>query len=549
MFRIRPLALAAALASFTAALPAHAQLPEPVAQVVRSTGLAEDAVSVLVLRDGQTVLSHLADRPMQPASTMKLVTTLVGLETLGPVFRGRTELRTAGELQGETLKGDLVLRGGADFDLSGEALETMLHSLRNQGIRKIRGHLVVDRQLFNPARADLGVPPFDEAPEAYYNVIPDAAMINKNMLQLDMRSTGNRLKLGMQPELQGVTVASDMKLVEADCKKWEDGWKLPEALPQKDGGIKVMLHGTFPKNCEQTYAINVVDRQEYLDRLFRRTWKRLGGTISDTTIEGATPAESRLLAEHVSRTLPEIVRDTNKPSDNTLARTIFLSLGALEADPVLGSHPQAGSAEPTLARSDAAVRSWLRAHGVKDAGLVLENGSGLSRTERISPVQMGGLLQAGLRSNWAPEFLASMPIVGVDGTMRRRLHASPAAGRARMKTGSLSNVVALAGYVPDATGKPLVVVAMVNSNMAGNGRGRAVLDALVDWAARLNGPAQPVLTIPGQPAPGPAMPEPHPEPPPVPQAVPAPPAQPVPPVQAPQPAQPAQPVAEAGAGK
>jgi D-alanyl-D-alanine carboxypeptidase/D-alanyl-D-alanine-endopeptidase (penicillin-binding protein 4) len=507
MRRIRSIALAAAIAALgTCALPAHAQLPEPVAQVMRTNGLAEDAVSVLVLRDDQTLVSHLADRPMQPASTMKLVTTLVGLETLGPVFRGRTELRTAGELQGETLKGDLVLRGGADADLSGEVLETMLRSLRNQGIRKIQGHLVVDRQLFNPPRADLGVPPFDEAPEAYYNVIPDAAMVNKNMLQLDMRSTGNRLKLAMQPELQGVTIGSDMKLVEADCRKWEDGWKLPEALPQKDGSIKVMLHGTFPKNCAQTYAINVVDRQEYLDRLFRRTWKRLGGTISGTAIEGATPPDSRLLAEHVSRTLPEIVRDTNKPSDNTLARTIFLSLGALEADPALGSRPLAGSAELTFARSDAAVRNWMRAHGIRDAGLVLENGSGLSRLERISPVQMGSLLQAGLRSNWAPEFLASMPIVGVDGTMRRRLHDSPAAGRARMKTGTLSNVVALAGYVPDATGKPLVVAAMVNSNMAGNGRGRAVLDALIDWAARLNGPAQPVLTVPGQPAPSQATP-------------------------------------------
>jgi D-alanyl-D-alanine carboxypeptidase/D-alanyl-D-alanine-endopeptidase (penicillin-binding protein 4) len=535
MFRIRPLAALAATAALASSL-AHAQLPEPVVQVLRTTGIAEDAVSVLVLRDGRTELSHLADRPMQPASTMKLVTTLVGLETLGPVFRGRTELRTTGTLQGETLKGDLILRGGADVDLSGEALENMLRSLRYQGIRKIEGRLVVDRQLFNPARTDLGAPPFDESPEAYYNVIPDAAMINKNMLQLDMRSTGSRLTLQMQPALQGVTIGHDMKLVDADCKKWDDGWKLPEAVAQKNGGIKVMLHGTFPKNCNQSYSINVVDRQEYVDRLFRATWKRLGGTISGTSagtaIEGTTPADSRLLAEHVSRTLPEIVRDTNKPSDNLLARLIFLSLGALEADPVLGSHPIAGSAEPTLSRSDAAVRNWMRAHGIDDRGLVLDNGSGLSRTERISPVQMGGLLQAGLRSNWAPEFQSSMPIVGVDGTMRRRLHDSPAAGRARMKTGTLSNVVSLAGYVPDASGKPLVVVAMINSDLAGNGRGRAVLDTLVDWVAHLNGPAQPVLVVPGQPAPNQPTPGPQPSP----QGVLA-----TPPAQPEQPLQPAQP--------
>jgi D-alanyl-D-alanine carboxypeptidase/D-alanyl-D-alanine-endopeptidase (penicillin-binding protein 4) len=265
-----------------------------------------------------------------------------------------------------------------------------------------------------------------------------------------------------------------------------------------NGGIKVMLHGTFPKNCNQSYSINVIDRQEYVDRLFRATWKRLGGTISDTTIEGATPPGSRQLAAHLSRTLPEIVRDTNKPSDNLLARLIFLSLGALEADPALGSRPQAGAAETTLSRSDAAVRNWMRAHGIDDTGLVLENGSGLSRLERITPIQMGGLLLAGLHSPWAPEFQSSMPIVAVDGTMRRRLHGSPAAGRARMKTGTLSNVVALAGYVPDASGKPLVVVAMVNSNLAGNGRGRAVLDTLIDWVTRLGGPPQPVLAMPGE---------------------------------------------------
>jgi D-alanyl-D-alanine carboxypeptidase/D-alanyl-D-alanine-endopeptidase (penicillin-binding protein 4) len=532
MFRIRPLALAAAFASF-AALPVHAQLPEPVTQVLRTTGIAEDAVSVLVLRDEQTVLAHLADRPMQPASTMKLVSTLVGLETLGPVFRGRTELRTTGELEGETLKGDLVLRGGADADLSGEALENMLRSLRYQGIRKIQGHLVIDRQLFNPARADLGTPPFDESPEAYYNVIPDAAMINKNMLQLDLRSTGARLKVQMQPELQGVTISHDMKLIDANCENWESGWKLPEAVPQENGGIKVMLHGTFPKNCNQSYSINVVDRQEYMDRLFRATWKRLGGTISDTTIEGVTPPGSRQLAAHLSRTLPEIVRDTNKPSDNLLARLIFLSLGALEADPALGSRPQAGSLDPTLSRSDAAVRNWMRAHGINDTGLVLENGSGLSRLERITPIQMGGLLLAGLRSPWAPEFQSSMPIVAVDGTMRRRLHGSPAAGRARMKTGTLRNVVALAGYVPDATGKPLVVVAFVNSDLASNGRGRAVVDALVDWVTHLGGPALPVLAVPGQAAPNQTTPGPQPTP----QGVLA-----TPPAQPAQPLQPASPV-------
>ncbi|TFW28329.1 D-alanyl-D-alanine carboxypeptidase/D-alanyl-D-alanine endopeptidase [Massilia horti] len=484
---LRRIAIAAL---FSACLPtAHAQLPPPVAQLLSEANIPEDAMSVLVVRGDTVVAAHHAQQPRTPASTMKLVTTLVGLEQLGPVFRGRTELRTVGEVKNGVLQGDLIVRGGADADFSGEALENMLRALRYQGIRKIAGNLVFDRALWNPARGDVGLPPFDEYPDAYYNVIPDALMVNKNMLQIDMRSTGNKLQLEMQPALDRVTVASSMKLIDVDCAKWEDGWKLPEVVRQKDGSIKVMLRGTFPKHCTAANSINVVDRDDYLDRLFRLKWKQVGGSFHGKTMAGTTPSDAKLLAQHVSRALPEIVRDINKPSDNTLARTVFLSLGSLEADPLLGSRPLPGSPDTTFARADQAVRNWMREHRIDDAGLVLENGSGLSRIERISALQMGGLLQAGLRSKWAPEFMASMPIVAVDGTMRKRLHDSPAASVARLKTGSLRDVTAIAGYVPDASGRQCVVVAMINSEQISNGRGRKALDALVDWVARLDAPA------------------------------------------------------------
>ena len=484
----RPLLVLALPVLLAAWLPARAQLPAQVVSALRSATIPEEAMSVVVLRDQQTVLSHLADRPVHPASTMKLVTTLVSLDTLGPVFRGRTELRSSGTVQGDTLKGDLVLRGGADADFTTEALTGMLRSLRYQGIRRIDGRLVMDRQLFNPARPDIGAPPFDDAPEAYYNVIPDALLVNKNMLQLDLRSSAGGIKIAVQPELEGVSVSSDMRLINADCANWDDDGQQSEVQRQANGRIKVVLHGTFPKNCVASDSINVLDRQDYLDRLLRTTWKRLGGSIEGGTIDGATPPDARLLAAHVARALPEIVRDTNKPSDNLLARTLFLSLGALEADPVLGSRPQSGAGGgSTAARSEAVVRAWMRARGIDDTGLVLENGSGLSRSERITPVQLAGVLLAGQRSNWAPEFQASMPIVAIDGTMRRRLHDSPAAGRARMKTGTLKDVVAIAGYVTDAGGRQCVVVAMINSDRVDNGRGRMVLDTLVDWVARMDG--------------------------------------------------------------
>jgi D-alanyl-D-alanine carboxypeptidase/D-alanyl-D-alanine-endopeptidase (penicillin-binding protein 4) len=463
---------------------AQSTLPEPVALQMAAGQLPDDSLSVLVLRGDTVVLSHRAERPMHPASTMKLVTTLVALDTLGPVFRGRTELRTNAPLVGGVLKGDLVLRGGADVDLTDAVLENMLRALRNQGIRKIEGRLVLDRQLFAPARSDLGKEPFDEAPEAYYNVIPDALMVNRNMLQLDLRATDKQLQVNSQPALDNVTVTSDMALVTADCKQWDAGWKPPQAERLENGNIRVALQGTFPKNCARTYSINVVDRQDYVDRLFRLRWRQLGGVLRGATVEGAMPPDARLLAEHAARALPEVIRDTNKPSDNALARILFLSLGSLEADPALGSHALPATGEATGLRAERVVRTWLRNHAIDDAGAVFENGSGLSRIERITALQMGGLLQAGLKSQWAPEFLSSFPIAGVDGTMRQRLRDSPAAGQARLKTGTLRNGVALAGYVTDAAGRQSVVVAMINDDRAGDGKGRAVIDALVDWVAR-----------------------------------------------------------------
>lgn len=473
-----------ALLAWTPFVSADATLPEPVVRQLAASQLPQDALSVLVLRGDTVILAHGAQQPMQPASTMKLVTTLVALEQLGPVFRGRTELRTNAPLVKGVLKGDLVLRGGADVDLTDDVLENMLRALRNQGIRQIDGKLVLDRQLFNPARSDLGSTQFDESPEAYYNVIPDALMVNRNMVQLDLRATDRRLQVNSQPALDDITVASNMTLVAADCSAWEDGWKTPLAEHDESGKIRVTLQGTFPKNCNHAYSINAIDRHDYIDRLFRARWKQLGGTLRGATVEGVTPPDARLLAEHAARALPEVIRDTNKPSDNALARTLYLSLGSLESDPALGSHPLAPTDEPTAARAERTIRTWMRNHAIDDTGAVFENGSGLSRIERISPQQLGSLLQAGLRSPWAPEFQSSLPIVGIDGTMRKRLRDSPAAGHARMKTGTLNNVVAVAGYVTDTLGRQYVVVAMMNHDNVGDGKGRAVLDALVDWVAR-----------------------------------------------------------------
>ncbi|MYM22804.1 D-alanyl-D-alanine carboxypeptidase/D-alanyl-D-alanine-endopeptidase [Duganella sp. FT135W] len=476
--------LAAAL--LAAGVVHAADLPEPVVRLMQSSGIPLEAAGIVVLRGDSTLVSHNATQSMQPASTMKLFTAMTALEQLGPVFRGRTEFRTNADVVNGVLQGDLILRGGADADFNEDALVHMVQALRNQGIRKIKGDIVVDRLLFQPSRPDAGQPPFDEYPWAYYNVIPNAALVNTNLLKVEMRSTADKLSLVMMPELDKVTIRSEMKLSDAACSAWENGWRSPD-YARKGERIEVVLHGSFPKDCIKSTSINVLDSQDYLARLLLAEWRKQGGSLTgevrDTT---ATTVAPRLLAEHVSRTLPEVLRDTNKQSDNTLARTVFLSLGSLEADATLGSRPLAADAAQTSTamRAETAIRAWLQQHNIDGNGLILDNGSGLSRTERATPAQLAGVLQAGLKSLWMPEFLSTLPIAATDGTMRRRLKDSPAAQRARLKTGSLSGVIAIAGYVPDASNQPCIVVAILNDAHVANGAGRAVLDALVDWVAR-----------------------------------------------------------------
>lgn len=529
---------------------ARADLPEPVARLAHAAGIPETAIGAIVLRGDTILVSHGADQPMLPASTMKVVTGIVALDELGPAFRGRTELRSKGEIAGGVLKGDLLVRGGADMDLDADAMAHLLERLRALGVHRIAGDLVLDRQLFQPPRMDLGKGEFDEAPEAYYNVTPDALLLNMNMLTVDMDSTGKGgVKAAALPELDRVAVRSAQVLVDTPCESWEDGWKPPTAVREGDR-LAIVLHGTFPRNCRQAYRINAIDRDDFADRLIRAAWKRLGGTIAGRTRtvdlaghtsdlaaaaaaqgaigsadggngsnngskngtaaqpagpvaaglpSGADADGTRLLVAHQSRALPELVRDTMKVSDNAQARMLFLSLGSLQADETLGSRPlpagqrlamlmaanNGDTSQPTttLGRAEAVVRGWFKRHGIDTDGMVVENGSGLSRIERLRPVQLAAVLAAAEESPWAPEFQASLPIVGVDGTMKRRLKNSPAASRARIKTGTLRDGVAVAGYVPDANGEQCIVVAIINHGNIDHTAGRAVVDALIDWTA------------------------------------------------------------------
>ena len=423
---------------------------------------------------------------------MKLVTSVVALDRLGPNHRGHTELLSAAPLRRGVLRGDLVLKGGADPDLGVPQFWALLVDLRQQGVREIRGDLRLDRTRFRPARTDLGLPAFDESPEFAYNVIPDALLLAGDLLPLELRADRRGVHASTVPPLPGLSITSRMGLSDLPCDDWDEDWQ-PASVHKRAGRTRIELHGAFPRGCTERTRLQLIDRDELAERLFRTLWQGLGGRWTGRAGEAAAPAGARVLAVHEARPWGEVLRGMNKRSDNALARVCCSWSSAWPAWPTTRAPPR-----PTLAARE--VRRWLAEHGIDDAGLVLDNGSGLSRSERITPWQMASLLAAAYAGPHAPDLMMSLPVAGVDGTLRRRLKDSPAAGWARLKTGTLRNVVALAGYLRDAQGRPWAVAMMVNHDDIKGAR--PVLDALVDSLARagpaaLAGPAgPPVLAAP-----------------------------------------------------
>ncbi|MER2513551.1 MAG: D-alanyl-D-alanine carboxypeptidase/D-alanyl-D-alanine-endopeptidase, partial [Nitrosomonas ureae] len=237
----------------------------------------------------------------------------------------------------------------------------------------------------------------------------------------------------------------------------------------------VVLNGNFSQYCgKQSYMLSLQDSTSYTGDLFRQLWTQQGGIFNGNAIFGQAPQYLLPLKIHQSPPLAEIVRGINKFSNNIAARQLYLALGT--------GNSSIDNSPATLAKSDTAVKRWLASKQMNFIELVIENGSGLSRRERISARHMGKLLLAAFNSPVMPEFIASLPIAAVDGTLKSRFADTPVKGLAHMKTGALNNVRALAGYLIDEMGRRVIVVFFINHDQAE--QSHAVMDRLIQWVYR-----------------------------------------------------------------
>jgi D-alanyl-D-alanine carboxypeptidase/D-alanyl-D-alanine-endopeptidase (penicillin-binding protein 4) len=438
-----------------------ADLPAFVDQALRQAGVPRSSVAVVVQEVGapRPALSLNAGASMNPASVMKLVTTYAALELLGPAYRWKTESYADG--------GALALKGYGDPKLSLESFWMLLRNLRGRGWREIQGDIVLDRSWFAPQPEAR----FDDDTYRPYNVAPDALLVNFKTLRFNFipQAESGTVRVFVEPALPGLELVNTLRLVEASSCPEGRAFRERIQAEFRPRPPRAAFTGPYPAACgERDMNVALHQPEDYVAGMIRQLWREMGGTWNGEVREGVVSPAARLVYSHESEPLAATVRDINKFSNNVMARQLYLTLAA-----------EMGGAPARPEQAFASIKEFLEKKGIKAPELVMENGSGLSRIERISAASLAALLQTAWRSAVMPEFVASLPVAAADGTMKRRLRGERVAGQAHVKTGLLNDARTMAGYVLDRSGKRHVVVMLINHPNAP--QADAAQDALLAW--------------------------------------------------------------------
>ncbi|HSI59809.1 MAG TPA: D-alanyl-D-alanine carboxypeptidase/D-alanyl-D-alanine-endopeptidase [Ideonella sp.] len=413
------------------------------------------------------------------ASTAKLVTSMAALDLLGPQFRWRTLAFTRGKLQDGRLDGDLWIVGGGNALLSSQDLLQWMSQWRELGLREIAGNIVLDRFAFHLTDSDHERTPLP-APDRPHHNRPDALTVDEGVLRVSLQSgRSGRMEVQLDPPMAGLAI--DQRLVrKGGCSAWAQ-WEDKTTR----GAAQLRVQGQWSAACgrRQLAAFAPLEQTEFSHRAFAGLWAEAGGVLRGRVIE-QTPSDrpgrfpldedgltQQPFAVHRSAMLPQLLRDINKTSDNLAARNLMLALSR-------GFPARAA----TLPAAQARMREWLMGQGLLPDDVQVENGSGLSRGERAKPRALVHLLSRAWQTGQASSLVDSLPVAGVDGTLEHRMRGGAAAGQAWLKTGTLLDARALAGYVRSQRGGVYAVTALVNHPDAT--RAVPALDGFIEWLAR-----------------------------------------------------------------
>src|SRR5690606_11963861 len=357
------------------------RLPPNVAAVLERRDLPASSLSLHVerLSTGERVLEWNARTPRNPASVMKLVTTLAALDMLGTTYTWKTEVYLRGEVEEETLDGDLLLKGYGDPFLVAERFWQIVRAIRRAGIRHITGDLLLDDSWFDVSNYDPGA--FDNEPLRAYNVAPNALMVNFKALRylFEPDLAASRVSVSLYPEeLENLQVVNRLSLDDRRCAGYQRGI----TITANQTVDEVIFSGAFPSACG-TYSLyrSALGHNEFAYGMFRTMWRELGGRLDGGWKNVVFEGGDEPLMSFDSLPLSDVIAQINKHSNNVMARQLLLTLAAEKYGP-----------PGTVENGRRAIDEWIDERELGIDSLVIDNGAGLSRDARISARDVGRLL-------------------------------------------------------------------------------------------------------------------------------------------------------------
>jgi D-alanyl-D-alanine carboxypeptidase/D-alanyl-D-alanine-endopeptidase (penicillin-binding protein 4) len=447
------------------------QLPKDLQAQFHRLGFGVEGVSIFVqaIEQNSPILLLQADEPRNPASVIKLVTTAAALDKLGPGFTWKTEVYRDGTVKNDVLNGNLYIKGYGDPFMTAEYFWRFLRSIRNTGIAHIQGNLVLDTSYFLPDEEDPG--DFDGKPLRAYNVSPNALLVNFQSIRFEFSPdlANASVSINAFPKLATFEIANKLSIRQGSCGNWKAAI-LMQIVPQLDLD-QVQFSGRYGADCDKQSMYRVVNNpQRYFDGIFHLIWNELGGKLDGKVQTGIVPIFAKQVHTETSLPLADLLRGINKFSNNVMTKQLLLTLAA-----------EIAGAPGSRQKGIELLHAWLRQRGLFTDKTVLANGAGLARETRISARQLGALLIQVFNEPYMPEFISSLPISSVDGTMRHRFNGSQLRGRMHIKTGTLDFVRTMAGYVLSRSGKRYAVVMLHNHARAHTYKAEKLQDIILNW--------------------------------------------------------------------
>jgi serine-type D-Ala-D-Ala carboxypeptidase/endopeptidase (penicillin-binding protein 4) len=429
--------------------------------LISDPNLANAQIGMVIegLDDGKTLFRHNEHKIFIPASNMKLYTSAAALSILKPEFQFQTYFYTNGSLDNGTLNGDLIIRGMGDPTISGRFRENDIFayfkdwqdSLKQSGIKKINGRIIADESFFSGSKVRRTWE-WDDLP-FYYAAQIGALSFNDNCIDLEIIPTmqpSDSVFITQNPEFSEVTIINRARTIHRDSIKTFD-------ISRERGRNIITLSGGLPAGSSNIrQSITIEDPANYFVQVLHHFWRQNGMEISgqpDVISEKSVIDYDELSALfiHHSPPLSELLKVVNKNSNNFFTEQFLNTLGV------------ARHAEGSQRSGLRAMNNWAASIGIAPAEFNMIDGSGLSRKNLISPFSTATLLRYMYRHPHFNIFAESLPIAGVDGTLRSRMKDTRAAGNVRAKTGFVGNTRCLSGYVNDADGRPYLFVIMINN--------------------------------------------------------------------------------------